>query len=156
MSVAPFPIRCLRDSTWITIQTDELLPGDVVSVGMLFWFLRKTNSNTQLLHAARQQTETSIPADILLVDGTCIVNEAMLSGESTPLLKESVRLREGGERLDVDGTHKNTVLFSGTKLLQASMSRQYPSLWPPHFQTDPAFVTKFISRPPSEPRMGGV
>ena len=67
----------------------------------------------------RQQTETSIPADILLVKGTCIVNEAMLSGESTPLLKESIELLEGDEKLDVDGAHKNAVLFSGTKVLQS-------------------------------------
>jgi cation-transporting ATPase 13A1 len=33
MSVAPYPIMCLRDSKWVTLQTDELLPGDVVSVG---------------------------------------------------------------------------------------------------------------------------
>jgi len=43
----------------------------------------------------------------------------MLSGESTPLLKESIQLLEGSENLDVDGAHKNAVLFSGTKILQA-------------------------------------
>ncbi|KAH7929975.1 hypothetical protein BV22DRAFT_1191634 [Leucogyrophana mollusca] len=105
MSVAPYPIHCLRDNKWVTIQSDELLPGDVVSV-------------------ARQQTETVVPADILLVRGTCIVNEAMLSGESTPLLKESIQLLEGADKLDVDGTHKNAVLFSGTKVLQASPAGQ--------------------------------
>jgi high-affinity K+ transport system ATPase subunit B len=71
---------------------------------------------------ARQQLEATVPADILLVDGSCIVNEAMLSGESTPLLKESVQLLDGSESLDVDETHKNTVLFSGTKILQSSNS----------------------------------
>lgn len=68
---------------------------------------------------ARTHTETSIPADLLLVAGTCIVNEAMLSGESTPLLKESIELREDGDRLDTDGSHKNHVLFGGTKVLQS-------------------------------------
>jgi cation-transporting ATPase 13A1 len=43
----------------------------------------------------------------------------MLSGESTPLLKESIQLLEGNENLDVDGLHKSAVLFSGTKVLQA-------------------------------------
>ncbi|CCM06202.1 uncharacterized protein FIBRA_08445 [Fibroporia radiculosa] len=100
MSVAPYPIQCRRDGKWATIQSDELLPGDVVSV-------------------ARHQTETNVPADVLLIQGTCIVNEAMLSGESTPLLKESIALLETAERLDVDEAHKNYVLFSGTKLLQA-------------------------------------
>lgn len=71
------------------------------------------------IHPARLQTETTVPADILLVSGTCIVNEAMLSGESTPLLKESIQLLEGAENLDVDGAHKSAVLFSGTKVLQS-------------------------------------
>jgi cation-transporting ATPase 13A1 len=44
----------------------------------------------------------------------------MLSGESTPLLKESIELLEGNERLDLDAQHKGNVLFSGTKVLQAS------------------------------------
>lgn len=60
-----------------------------------------------------------MPADILMIQGTCIVNEAMLSGESTPLLKESIALLELHEKLEVDGAHRNAVLFSGTKLLQA-------------------------------------
>ena len=33
MAVAPFPIQCMRGGKWVTIQTDELLPGDVVSIG---------------------------------------------------------------------------------------------------------------------------
>ena len=69
---------------------------------------------------ARLQSETVVPADILLVHGTCIVNEAMLSGESTPLLKESIQLLDSSEKLDVDGIHKNAILFSGTKVLQAT------------------------------------
>ena len=36
----------------------------------------------------------------------------MLSGELTPLLKESIELWEADARLDVDDTHQNAVLFS--------------------------------------------
>jgi magnesium-transporting ATPase (P-type) len=32
MSVVPYPIRCYRDSEWREIQTDKLLPGDIVSI----------------------------------------------------------------------------------------------------------------------------
>jgi manganese-transporting P-type ATPase len=71
---------------------------------------------------ARQQSQVTVPADVLLIDGMCIVNEAMLSGESTPLLKESIQLLNGSENLDVDETHKNAILFSGTKILQAGTS----------------------------------
>jgi len=34
MSVAPYPIQCYRDKEWMVVQTDTLLPGDLVSVGM--------------------------------------------------------------------------------------------------------------------------
>jgi len=71
------------------------------------------------LALARKQAEITVPADILLLHGTCIVNEAMLSGESTPLLKESIQLQDPNDNLDVDGVHKNEMLFSGTKILQA-------------------------------------
>jgi manganese-transporting P-type ATPase len=124
MSVVPYPIQCLRDSKWTTLQTDELLPGDVVSVGECVplivgvWHLI-------VFRPARLQSETVVPADILLVHGTCIVNEAMLSGESTPLLKESIQLLDASDKIDVDGAHKNEILFSGTKVLQASPTSQY-------------------------------
>ncbi|TFK24085.1 endoplasmic reticulum Ca-transporting P-type ATPase [Coprinopsis marcescibilis] len=108
MNVAPYPIQCYRDSKWVELQTDKLLPGDIVSV-------------------ARVSSETTVPADILLINGTCIVNEAMLSGESTPLLKESIQVLESSENLDVDGAHKNSVVFSGTKILQASKSSEIAS-----------------------------
>lgn len=104
MSIEPYEIRCFRDGKWATIRSDELLPGDMVSL-------------------KRQQGHregTTVPADLLLMRGTCIVNEAMLSGESTPLLKESIELVEGSERLDVDGAHKNSVVFGGTKVIQAN------------------------------------
>ncbi|KAH0826496.1 hypothetical protein J3R83DRAFT_5501 [Lanmaoa asiatica] len=104
MSVAPYPIQCPRDSKWTTVQTDELLPGDVPVTHL--------------------QSETVVPADILLAHGTCIVNEAMLSGESIPLLKESIQLLDASDKVDVDGAHKNEVLFSGTKVLQASPTSQ--------------------------------
>ncbi|KAF8322419.1 endoplasmic reticulum Ca-transporting P-type ATPase [Cantharellus anzutake] len=102
MSITPFSIQVLRDDKWEQIQTDKLVPGDLVSI------------------VRGVKEETTVPADLLLIQGTVIVNEAMLSGESTPLLKESVELLEGDERLDVDSQHKGNILFSGTKILQAS------------------------------------
>jgi cation-transporting ATPase 13A1 len=55
---------------------------------------------------------------MLLVEGTAIVNEAMLSGESTPLLKDSVQLRPGEDAIDPEGLDKNAFLWGGTKVLQ--------------------------------------
>ena len=120
MSVAPYAIQVYRDSKWSEVQSDKLLPGDVVSVGASSL---STAIDARLIPmTARVGTETVVPADILLVNGAVIVNEAMLSGESTPLLKESIQLLEQADKLDVDGSNKNQMLFSGTKILQATPS----------------------------------
>lgn len=61
--------------------------------------------------------QTVVPADMLLVHGSCIVNEALLSGESTPCMKESVS-SESIESTPIKSLSKNGILYSGTSLLQ--------------------------------------
>ena len=64
--------------------------------------------------------DRAVPCDMLLLHGQCIVNEAMLSGESTPQAKDSVALRDPLEHLDMASEHRNNVLFGGTKILQVN------------------------------------
>ncbi|RUS35554.1 hypothetical protein BC938DRAFT_478473 [Jimgerdemannia flammicorona] len=101
MAQKPYPVYVRRNKKWITVQSDELLPGDLCSV-------------------VRSKDESSVPCDMVIVDGSCIVNEAMLSGESTPLLKESVSLRNPDDELDLTGADKLNVLYGGTKVLQVT------------------------------------
>ncbi|KAK9845150.1 hypothetical protein WJX84_012056 [Apatococcus fuscideae] len=71
--------------------------------------------------------ERTVPADCLLLAGTCIVEEAVLTGESTPQWKAPVGApAEGDEELsEVDPSarlsipqHKGHILFGGTRVLQ--------------------------------------
>lgn len=101
MGIKPYDVYVYRDKKWVQLQTDQLLPGDVISV-------------------TRTNEESALPCDLLLLDGTAIVNEAMLSGESTPLLKESIRLRPGNEFLQPEGLDKNSLLHGGTMALQVT------------------------------------
>lgn len=101
MSIQPYPLWVYRQNKWELSSSDKLLPGDLVSID-------------------RTKEDSGVACDMLLVEGTAIVNEAMLSGESTPLLKDSVQLRPGDAPIDPEGLDKNAFLYGGTKVLQVS------------------------------------
>lgn len=101
MTIQPFLIWVHRAGKWVEASTADLLPGDLVSV-------------------QRSSEDSGVPCDLLLCTGAAIVNEAMLSGESTPLLKESIELRDPKDVLDANGADRNSVLFGGTKILQTT------------------------------------
>lgn len=99
MSIKPYDMWAYRLGEWTEVQSDKLLPGDLVSV-------------------CRTKEDGGVACDMLLVEGTAIVNEAMLSGESTPLLKDSIQLRTPEAPIDPEGLDKNAFLWGGTKVLQ--------------------------------------
>ena len=58
-----------------------------------------------------------LPCDFLILNGSCVVNESILTGESIPLIKDSILNMDENEILDVKKKHKNNVLYSGTEVL---------------------------------------
>ncbi|ORX98733.1 hypothetical protein BCR34DRAFT_628338 [Clohesyomyces aquaticus] len=101
MSIKPYDLLVYRQKKWQEIHSDKLLPGDVVSVG-------------------RTKEDSGVACDMLLVEGSAIVNEAMLSGESTPVLKDSIQLRPGDAQIEPEGLDKHAFLYGGTKVLQVT------------------------------------
>ena len=60
------------------------------------------------------------------MSGSAIVNEAILTGESQPLVKDSIAvLNNIEEALDINGEHKEHCLHSGTEILQFTQSENY-------------------------------
>ncbi|KZV26399.1 hypothetical protein F511_38122 [Dorcoceras hygrometricum] len=98
-----------RCGKWVKLSGTELLPGDVVSIG------RATGTNGE---------DKSVPADMLILAGSAIVNEAILTGESTPQWKVSIMGRGMEEKLSArrDKAH---VLFGGTKILQHTADKTF-------------------------------
>ncbi|KAK4541847.1 hypothetical protein LTR36_007379 [Oleoguttula mirabilis] len=134
MSIKPYELYVYREGKWVEVFSDELLPGDLVSVG-------------------RTKEDSGVACDMVLLEGSAIVNEAMLSGESTPVLKDSIQLRPGDARLEPEGLDKNAFLWGGTKVLQVqhgtasedandTVSQVVPGVQPPPDQGALAIVIK--------------
>uniref|UniRef100_A0A3B4AHY4 Polyamine-transporting ATPase 13A3 n=1 Tax=Periophthalmus magnuspinnatus TaxID=409849 RepID=A0A3B4AHY4_9GOBI len=89
---------CRGDKEVEQAMSTELVPGDVIAIpanGMI------------------------MPCDAALIQGTCIVNESMLTGESVPVTKTSIpgSGEEGAQSYSLD-QHKRHTLFCGTQVIQ--------------------------------------
>ncbi|XP_055331769.1 endoplasmic reticulum transmembrane helix translocase-like isoform X2 [Paramacrobiotus metropolitanus] len=100
MGHKPYPLQVYRNRRWRQSSSDELLPGDIVSI------------------VRRPEEGRPVPADMLLIRGTCIVDESLLTGESVPQMKESIESFDSAEHLDIGVHGRLHVLFGGTKVVQ--------------------------------------
>lgn len=97
------------NAKWATLDSEDLVPGDIIDLGAKY--------DDQTGHRLIE----TLPCDVVLLEGDCIVNESMLTGESVPVVKApvskadlSVVLASGKDLAKVD---KN-VLYSGTKIVR--------------------------------------
>ena len=121
----------------IPVGSDDLVPGDIVSIN--------ASGSEKAGRKTPSAAGLSCPCDALLLHGSAVVNEAMLTGESVPKLKESLggggirgaadpststKSSNAGEASArtlafTDGTdkrHLKNVLFCGTQILKLEMS----------------------------------
>ncbi|KAI5187452.1 manganese-transporting P-type ATPase [Nematocida homosporus] len=93
LNLAPQKILRIRDNKKEEVLSSELCPGDRIFIAH----------------------KIQIPADLLILTGHAVVNESMLSGEATPVAKESIS--ESPEILSL-ARHKKHLLYGGTKLMK--------------------------------------
>ena len=93
MSVLNGHVMVLRNTVWSEINTKYLVPGDVFEVSII--------------------GSVYCPCDALLLQGDCIANESMLTGESLPVSKMSVS--------DEDLVDSSIFLPSSSQLPQSSL-----------------------------------
>eukprot|EP00980_Cylindrotheca_fusiformis_P025323 scaffold13478_cov132-Cylindrotheca_fusiformis.AAC.16 len=110
------PVWVHRLGTWSMVETTELLPGDLISL-----IRHKPHFAKGDQQGKRGKLEDEggdiIPADLLLLSGSTVVNEASLTGESVPQMKEGLTEIED-ENLSMKFKHKMSVAYAGTKMLQ--------------------------------------
>jgi len=100
------------NTDWTQVSPKELLPGDLFVIAPA--------------DSKQHGSSLPIPVDALLLDGTCVTEEAALTGESVPQAKVPLEFTADSEtvndctKLDMSGIHRNSCIFSGTKLLYSS------------------------------------
>ena len=123
------PVWVHRVGKWTLVETSELMPGDIMSLTRIkphFAKLEEAKSGSSTSTAKKRRMPTKvedeggdiIPADLLLLRGSTVVNEASLTGESVPQMKEGLVELEDGESLSMKGKHKMSIAYAGTKMLQ--------------------------------------
>lgn len=109
----PQSVNVFRQTTWTSISSLDLLPGDILSI------------------PRSADPEDVVPCDVVILSGSVVVNEAMLTGESVPLMKEAISDRLDPEdlhrALDMKTTDKNNIIFGGTQVLTHTPSDPSPA-----------------------------
>lgn len=85
-------VVCTKEFT--RMSSAELVPGDIFEVS---------------------EDGSNMPCDALLLSGTIIMNESMLTGESTPVVKQALSNSNDHFRLE---RLKGSLLYAGTKIVQ--------------------------------------
>jgi cation-transporting ATPase 13A3/4/5 len=92
--------RVLRDDLWRSINSEDLVPGDIIEL---------TSSDYPLT------------SDCIILSGTVVVDESTLTGEALPITKS--HLPNDEQFLDPQDCHLNSI-YAGCKILEVKPSNE--------------------------------
>ncbi|KAE8603791.1 hypothetical protein XENTR_v10014467 [Xenopus tropicalis] len=97
----------MKDGDSYDVESRQLVPGDIIVLTGKRFFL---------------------PCDCILLEGSCIVNEGMLTGESIPVTKTPLDRSESAKpwKIQSGEDYKRHVLFCGTEVIQATSTGADP------------------------------
>jgi manganese-transporting P-type ATPase len=87
---------------------------------------RNQRSLNTVINKHKEKEPSPLTCDLMILSGSAIVNEAMLTGESVPQLKESINKmdEEFESTFDPKLRHKNCILFAGTKVVKITPANE--------------------------------
>ncbi|XP_053246859.1 probable cation-transporting ATPase 13A5 isoform X2 [Podarcis raffonei] len=89
------------------VESCQLVPGDVLLL---------------------ESQKFSLPCDAILIEGSCVVNEGMLTGESVPVMKTPLPQTDNTKPWKVHSVedYRRHVLFCGTEVIQTKRAGKGP------------------------------
>ena len=88
----PTAVYVFRCGKWQLVSSVDLVPGDVMSLSFGNVDTAGAGGKRGGRSGGAVESEKTVPCDALIIRGSCVVNEAMLTGESVPQVKESLRV----------------------------------------------------------------
>lgn len=148
----PQIIYVYRDGKWSKQESTVLRPGDIVSIDAALKIKEVPNLMTaddeirqlraeipfgdkipekmfdKLKQVSNNDSKPVLPADFVILNGSVIVDESILTGESVPLIKDTIYNNPDIENLlDLKAKHKNSILWCGTEVLQSQVGETLPN-----------------------------
>lgn len=97
----PIPLHVKRSGQWENKMSNVIVPGDLVVLDQ----------------------ESICPCDLIIISGRAVVNEANLTGESTPQIKDSCNNIPHDNTLNIQ-QHKTSVILAGSTIEQIIPSEE--------------------------------
>lgn len=166
MKNPPHYIKVYRNNKWTKMSTTDIIPGDIVSVingnnlepclekkeeeetffSKLLSKLKEVKKKSDekrgvksvntLISSNKEKEPAPLTCDMLLLSGTAIINESMLTGESIPQMKEPVMKIDNLDSYYNYKTDKLHTLFAGTCVIRSNRDESEDKL-PPFIKDDP-------------------
>ena len=160
MSAKPYLLPVYREGTWQMMLTDALLPGDLISLspptgraaaaaaaaappadananppsiaGSITGLAEAANPDAPVAPPPAAKVDLVVPCDCVLLRGSSVVNEASLTGESVPQMKDRLAAEGSSsdskdKTLDLQGRDRVHVMFAGTTLVTAKQGENSSS-----------------------------
>lgn len=92
------PVEVMRDQEWVTLSLRELVPRDVIRLGL-----------------------GPVPCDCVVLEGSCVADECTLTGEPTPIQKVALpAIQAQQEEVKTSKVAPKSVLHAGSEIIQGS------------------------------------
>ncbi|KAI3637529.1 hypothetical protein MIR68_004178 [Amoeboaphelidium protococcarum] len=131
-------VNVLRSGVWIRVSSQDLVPGDVYDLSSIEEYRDEVEQESDDQVDIDDHDDDKgrdfgvndmvIPCDSIMINGDCIVNESMLTGESVPVPKIPLSNHTVHQLDDLNNIDSKHYLYNGTKIVRVrTVGKQTPT-----------------------------